>query len=77
MKLLICALLVVVGGCAGLSETALPRAGHTLDGLKSFYLAVCEAPPAGKEQLCEDAAQDLNAIGEFYNQVNDLLGEDD
>ncbi len=63
-------------GCAGLSETALPRASHTLDGLKSFYFAMCLAPPAGKEQICEDGRDYVNEIGEFYNLVNEAIGED-
>ena len=68
--------MLIVSGCAGLSETALPRAAHTLEGLKSFYLAVCEAPPAGKEQLCEDGAKYIDEAGAFYNEVNSALGDD-
>lgn len=67
--------LVLVSGCAGLSETALPRAAHTLDGLKSFYAAMCEEPPQGKEQVCEDGREAINGAGEFYNVVNSAFGE--
>ena len=69
--------LVLFTGCAGLSETALPRASHTLDGLKSFYLAVCSPPPDGQEQVCEDGRNYINSAGEFYNEVNSALGSDE
>lgn len=69
--------LVLLSGCAGLSETALPRASRTLDGAKSFYYAMCEVPPTGKEQVCEDGAKSIDGIGEFYDIINDLFGEDE
>ncbi len=70
-------LVLTLTGCAGLSETALPRASHTLDGLKAFYFAVCGVPPAGKEQVCEDGRNYVNAMGEVYNEINEALGEDE
>ena len=73
--LLVCIVLGV--GCASLSETALPRASHTLDGLKSFYLAMCLVPPSGKEKMCEDGRNYVNEAGEFYNAVNSALGDDE
>lgn len=69
--------LLLTAGCAGLSQTALPRASHTLDGLKSFYFAMCMAPPSGKEQVCEDGKNAVNAAGEFYNEVNSAIGDDE
>lgn len=69
--------ILLLSGCASLGETALPRASNALDGLKSFYLAMCMVPPSGKEQLCEDAKSYVNEIGSFYNVVSDAIGSDE
>lgn len=69
--------ILLLSGCATLSETALPRASNALDGLKSFYLAMCMVPPSGKEQLCEKAKDDINVAIDFYTKVNDAVGSDE
>lgn len=75
MKYLLLAL--VLSGCgAGLSETALVRTRSGLEGLKSFYEAVCVQPPEGKEQVCEDARGALNEVGELFNEINEAVGEE-
>ena len=69
-------LVLFFAGCATLQETALPRASSALDGMKSFYFAMCLVPPSGKEQMCEKGRLYVNEMGEFYNAVNSAFGEE-
>ena len=62
--------------CASVPQDTLPRFAHGLDGLKGFYFAVCTDPVPAHVGDCEDAAKYLNIVGDSYNKINDLVGEE-
>ena len=61
--------LILVLLCSGCS-TVLPRFGNSLNGVKDFYLAVCDPPPDGKEKVCLDGAKAINRVIDVYTEVN-------
>lgn len=69
--------LVFLTSCATLSKTALPRAGHAVAGVKSFYMAMCLDPELApsKDKTCEEAKGYINDVIQFYTDVNSALGD--
>jgi len=65
--------LVALTGCA--EALPLVRTGNALQGLRSFYLAVCAPPPAGKEKVCSEGRDVANQLIDVYTQINEAVGE--
>lgn len=64
-----------VVGCATLREKGLPTAGAHLLGVNAFYTAVCTEPLPQHRSVCEQAEPHLNGVVDFYNEINEAVGE--
>jgi hypothetical protein len=76
MKYLLAApLLAGLVACAGIRDQGLPTAGKAILGVNAFYTAVCAEPLPQHQDVCEDAHPHLNSVVEFYNEINEAVGE--